>query len=132
MNLSFIKKDSTKKFFAILFFAIILLLPLYSHAQLAQECAGNQPGECTFDDLIRTVIRLTNWGTMFALGFSVVVIAWAGFKYLTSEGNPGKIKEANGMFLKVLQGIVIILIAWTLVKLITTALLKGGINTFLG
>ena len=88
-------------------------------------------GDCTFADLITATKKLVNFGTEFALIFSVVVIAWAGFKYMTSEGNPDKIKEANGMFLNVAKGIVIVLAAWLIVNLITTALLKPGISNII-
>ncbi len=85
-------------------------------------------GDCTFADLINAVKKLINWGIGFALSFSVVVLAYAGFKYLTSEGNPGKLSEAHTMFWRVAEGIVWILSAWLIVQLIASALLTKVIR----
>jgi hypothetical protein len=89
---------------------------------LTYECDHTQAGECTWDDLLAATKNVLDKGTIFALEFSVIVIAYAGFKYMTSEGNPGKIKEANTMFYKVAIGIVVILAAWLIVTLILGAL----------
>ena len=94
-------------------------------------CIRGAPGECTFEDVILAVKHLINWGVEFALMFSVIIIVFAGFKYMTSEGSPGKISEANKMFASVAKGIVLIMAAWLIVTLITGALLKPEINTFL-
>ncbi|MFZ2522468.1 MAG: hypothetical protein WAZ10_04085 [Minisyncoccia bacterium] len=120
----------------ILLFLVFLFLftPLVSHAQFVYECpgVGGIAGECTFDDLIRAVRRVTNEGTKFALGFSVIVIAWAGFRFMMGGESASERAKAAGMLLKVVQGIAIIIIAWVLVRLITTALLDDNIPTFLG
>ncbi len=97
---------------------------------IAYECSP--PGECTFNDLLEAIKRVTKWGSLFALGFSVIVIAWAGFNYMISGSNPGKRSEANSMLQKVVIGIAFILLAWLIVTLITNALIDPAkINTFL-
>ncbi len=88
---------------------------------------GSGNGECTWEDLVAAVRHIVNQATVLAIGLSVVVIAYAGFKYLTSEGNPGKIKEANNMFIKVVIGMVFIIGAWAIVTLIGKAL---GVTAF--
>ena len=129
---------------------ILLFSPMFAYAQqtgnnpppdagkdtnpsksIVYVCTSGAPGECTWDDVIAAVKHLVNWGVEFALTFSVIVIAVAGFKYMTSEGSPGKLAEANKMFASVAKGIVIIMAAWLIVTLITGALLNHGINTFL-
>jgi hypothetical protein len=87
---------------------------------------GTSNGECTFGDLWAAVQNVVNWATGFALSFSVVVIAWAGYNYLISGDNPSKRRDANRMLTKVVTGIVLMLAAWLIVKLITTAL---GVDT---
>src|SRR3989338_2846881 len=37
------------------------------------------PGECTFDDLVEATKNFVNKLTLLAIGFVVIVIAWAGF-----------------------------------------------------
>ncbi len=132
MQKLFIKNISTK--FLVITLFVLLLLPVFSHAQFVYECpgVGGRPGECTFTDLINAVRRVTNEGTKFALGFSVIVIAWAGFKFMMAGESASERSKAAGMLLKVVQGIVIIIIAWVLVRLITTAVLDDTVPTFLG
>ncbi len=135
------KKINISFFFLVLVF---ILLPFFIHAQgtppsepktgasgLTWICKGSLPGDCTFADLISEVKNVVNFGTVFALIFSVVVIAVAGFKYMTSGANASKRSEANQTLLKAAIGIAIILGAWLIVKLITTALLKPGIQNLI-
>jgi hypothetical protein len=82
-------------------------------------------GECGWNDLIAAVQKIVKWITIFTLEVSVVVIAWAGYIYMTSGGNPGEIKKANTMFLRVAQGIGLILAAWLIVNLIANQLIQN-------
>lgn len=127
----------TKNLFIHLIFLFILLLPQTGFSQttggvignsLVYECSTNgRPGECTFDDLVAATRNVVNKLTIYAIGFSVIVIAFAGFKYLTSEGNPGAIADANRMFRSVAIGIAFIVGAWAIVNLIATGL---GVTSF--
>lgn len=118
-----------------LFLALVLFLPLILQAQISgfvYECNSGRAGECTFDDLIRAVNNIVNQGTVLAIGFSVVVIAWAGIRYVVSGGNPSERTKATNMLLSVVKGIVIIIAAWAFVRLIIAGLGVQGINTFMG
>jgi Type IV secretion system pilin len=55
-----------------------------------------------------------------------IVIAWAGFNYMVSGGNPGKRAQANGILTKAVIGIFFIVAAWLIVQFIVKAL---GVNT---
>ncbi len=134
---------------AIGFVFLSLCLPVLIHAQdgnvtaptnsekradeksIIYICVTGAPGECTFQDVISAVQKLLGWARNFALFFSVIVLVVAGFKYMTSGGNPGKISEANKMFEKVAIGIVVVMSAWLIVTLITNALLEPGISTII-
>jgi hypothetical protein len=72
---------------------------------IVYECNGKLPGDCTFDDLLNAIKRILNWFTKFALAFSIVVFAYAGYLYMISGDNPGKRREANSMLEKVAIGI---------------------------
>jgi len=89
---------------------------------ITYECTGGAPGVCTFADVIAAIQLVLKWGTTFAVAFSVVVIAWAGFIYMTSGGNSGKRAEANTMLMKVAIGIAFMFMAWLIVTLIMNAL----------
>ena len=86
---------------------------------------------CGWDDIIKTIDYLVDFGMGIALVFSSVVIAFAGWKYMSSGDNPGKRKEANTMLQKVVIGIVLVMGAWVIVNLIFTALgVDDSIRTF--
>ena len=78
-----------------------------------------------FDLLIQAIQGVVKVVVGMALAFSVIVIAIAGSKYLTSGGEPAKRQEANKMFVKVAYGIFWILAAWLIINLIMTALTSG-------
>lgn len=57
---------------------------------------------------------------MVGLGFivSLVVLAWAGIKYLTSGGEPKAIQAAHQALTWALLGILFLAIAWIILQLI--------------
>lgn len=135
---------NTKKFFAGLAGALLFFLiavPFFTKADtsvpsgtgISYECVqkGAGPngtdvyGNCTFADLIVGTKKVVDFGVKFALFFSVIVIAYAGFNYMISGDIPSKRQEANKMLRKVAIGIVFILCAWLIVTLILNAL---GVN----
>ena len=136
---------STKKIFTSIILALLIFLcftPALIYAQasgLTYECPptagpGGVPlyGNCTFNHLIIAVQNVVNKGRNLALGFSVVVLAWAGYLYMTSGGNSNKRSEANKMLWKVVEGTFLMLAAWLIVSLVTTALLNPNvISTFM-
>lgn len=133
----------TKKaigFGSLVVFITLFSLPVFVSAQdsspntgITYECvqkdsAGNNVyGNCGFTDLINATMRVVDWGIKFALAFSVVVIAYAGFNYMISGDNQSKRKEANQMLLKVFIGIAWMMAAWLVVTLIARALLSQQI-----
>lgn len=145
------------KYIQILFLFTLVLLPVFSFAQISDkiptpvgvdttgggkdtgityECSRTDPkdssgriyGDCGYDDLIRAVQKFFDFVIPLALGFSVVVIAFAGFNYMISGESPGKRKEANESLKKVAIGIFFMLAAWLIVTLITNSLLQGGVT----
>jgi Na+-driven multidrug efflux pump len=49
---------------------------------------------------------------------SVVVIVFAGQRYITSAGNPSKVKEAKDMILYGVIGAVVAILAWAIITFI--------------
>ena len=93
---------------------------------------GNQQVPCnSFDQLMTAVKNVINYAVTLALSFSVVVIAYAGWLYLTSGDSATKRSQANGMFVKVAWGIGWVLGAWLVVNLIMTALVNSNIPNFI-
>jgi hypothetical protein len=138
-----INTNSFKKFFAALIFMLFLAIntiPLVAFADespqtkngqtgITYECGdGVTAGNCTFDDLIRATKKIVNWGTTFALLFSVIVIAYVGGEYMLYADNASKRAAASGRLWKVAQGMLWMLGAWLIVTLITNALLKDTVQ----
>lgn len=122
------------KLILFIFLIFILFLPFISHGAargITWFCGGTYESECTFQDLLDEVNNLVKWGTAFALSFSVIVLAWAGFIYMTSGGNPGERSKANTMLTKVVIGIILIVLAYLIVQLIVKGLqVNPGIVVF--
>ena len=95
---------------------------------ITYECVN---GECDFKDLIAATKYVINYATKYALFFSVIVIAYAGFLYMTAGDKPANITKANGMFQKVAIGIAWVMAAWLVVNMITNALLGNNIVQFI-
>ena len=75
-------------------------------------CTGVNCTVCNIAELAQNVL---NTGIFIAVFLSAVLFAWAGFKYLSAAGSDGQVKEARGIFLNVLIGLLIILAAWLVV-----------------
>ncbi len=120
----------------VVIFVLFVLIPTTSITAQDQQglgkpsgisyvCPGGGPCS-TFAQLIDAVKQVTNFAVVsVALPFSVIVIVYAGYIYLTSGGKPDKRKEANDMFVKVLWGIFWVLGAWLVINLIMTTLTAG-------
>ncbi|MEX0931286.1 MAG: pilin [Candidatus Paceibacterota bacterium] len=93
--------------------------------------SGNE--RCSFNDLLRLANRLIDFAILISVPIFILLFMYAGFLYITASGNPGKIQDAHGLFVKGIIGFVIIISAWLIVNLIVSALVddEAGINTFL-
>ncbi len=135
----------TTTFFNLFIFAFVFVLPIFVFAQgttpvstptpgtgITYECQRQGPngviyGDCGYNNLIDAVKRVIDWLIIFTLEFSVIVIAYAGFKYMISGDNPGERAAANKMLTKAAIGIFFVLAAWLVVNLIARALLTPAV-----
>lgn len=62
--------------------------------------------------------NLVNFLALFAGVIAVFLIIWAGYKFITSQGDPEKVSSARSTLLYVLWGAIIIIISLALVNLI--------------
>lgn len=96
---------------------------------------GIAPGqECDFNDLIilaQTVINFLIF--KIASPLAAVMFAYAGFLYLTNQGNESQVKKAHDIFWYVFIGLVVALAAWLVVNFILEFFLGSGSSyNFLG
>ncbi len=90
-----------------------------------------QAGRCDFAAFV-TLIKhgITDLVILSSL-LLVIILLTAGFKLITSQGNPGALTKAKEMFWNVVIGYAIIILAWTAIYSITSVLLSDKFNFFL-
>lgn len=116
-----------KKFLTILFFAAILLavvpaLPAEAAAGLI-PCSGV---DCDLCSLVQLGQNIVNFLVYFSTLLATILVAYAGFKMLTSADNPGAISSAKKLFWSVLWGFAILLSAWLILDTIMRVLFENS------
>ncbi len=82
---------------------------------------------CTFSDLLKTINNfITFLITKLFIPTIVIVFLYAGFKYLTAQGNPKKIANLKQVLGNIIIGILLILCSWLIVKVILSALVSDS------
>ena len=66
-------------------------------------------------DTVFTILQIT-W--IIAIGFIVIMFAMAGFKYLTAQGDPSKISEANRAVIWSTAGVAVVILAWSIITIL--------------
>lgn len=75
--------------------------------------------KCSFPDIIKIINNVLNFliTTVF-LPIFILVFIYAGYQYLTARGNASKITSVKKMLMSVVIGLVIVLTAWLVVKVL--------------
>lgn len=100
-----------------------LLLPfIVSAASLTggENEIGNPIKSQTFDQLLSNFFNKINPVMELVAMFFVLL---SGYKFLTAQGEPGKIKEAQQMFLWTVVGVAIVVGAQLIIKIIKDIIL---------
>lgn len=79
--------------------------------------SGKSPG--SLDDTVKTIINLLSIIVGIA---AIIMIIYAGLKYITSAGEAEKIKSAKAALLYAIIGLVIVALAQTIVHFVLTEL----------
>ena len=128
------KKTSISILIAIIFFAgSYLVMPQVSMAEGLVPCGGYEfddtgalTGEepaCNFAYIIvlaQNVIEFLIF--KLAAPLAALVIAWAGFLYLTSAASPAQREKAKKILKNVVIGFILALAAWLIVKTLLSSL----------
>lgn len=107
--------------------ALVVTFPYVAFAQRPQgiiKC--EQPPNCSFDELIETVLALFAELIKISLLVVSIAIAYAGWLYMTSGGDSGKRKQANKIFTNSAVGFIIVLSAFLIIELILNVLGYAG------
>jgi hypothetical protein len=82
-------------------------------------CSGP---DCDFNAIVTNFEHIISQVLKYAFVFIAIMFAYAGYKYLTSKGDPGEITAAHNMFKDVVIGTMVVLLAYALIKTIITSL----------
>lgn len=116
--------------FTALCVAVLLLFPTSSlaqlegaqkKAQLTTEAAGVTGGT----DLITIIGRIINIALGFVGVVFLILMLYAGYQWMTSEGDPEKVKKAQQTIRNAIIGLVIIASAWAITAFILNALIDA-------
>ena len=92
---------------------------------LVPECTSTKG--CQWKELLSLVNKVVKF-ILFALGIPIAAIMfmYAGFKLITSGGNPSELTKAKGVFGSVFMGIVLAAAAWLIINIVLTTLGYDG------
>jgi len=126
-RLNKMKRNKIKIFFTATMFLILIsvfITPFYfAHAQGIGVICANPP-DCTFRDLVNLARNIINFLIIVSIPAATIAFAYAGFLFMTAQGNSSKISQARGIFIKVLIGFLFVLAGWLIVRTITSVLIK--------
>lgn len=77
------------------------------------EC---QTGQCGFSQLVTMINTIGKWSMLLTTTAATIMFVYAGFLYITAQGDQNKVKQATTIFRNVAVGFVIILTAYLVVK----------------
>lgn len=88
------------------------------------------PGEppCQACHIIGLAEELFDFTIFAGVFVAVIMIAFAGYKYITAQGDTGKVGEAHTIFRSVVIGLIIILGAWTIVDTLLKTFYGGQLG----
>lgn len=90
------------------------------------DCASK--GGCVKPDDL--VFNLVNWVTAIAGIVSVVFLVYGGIQYVTSSGDPNKVKRAKDTILYSLIGLAIVALAITITAFVSNAIREANNTSF--
>ncbi len=99
-------------------FVVALALPAIAFSAPLVPCSGAQ--DCNWSALLKLGQNIMNFMILIGSSIAAIMFAVAGFTYLTSKGEPGKISAAHQMLTNVVVGYAIALAAFLLIKLVLT------------
>ena len=110
-----IQKYAVRTFSHTALFVLVALIPMYSRA--AEGIVGS-PLNSAFSTVPGFIEGALKALVMIALPILTLFIVYAGFRFISSQGNDTKLSEAKKNFMYVIIGALLILGAWVIATLI--------------
>lgn len=98
------------------------LTPTLALAAGLVPCGNEDPRQCNWDAAIGFANSLLTYLIGIGILLAAIIIAWAGINILLAQGNPGKINDAKRMMWNVVVGLAVMILAFTIIKVILTTL----------
>ena len=112
--------------------ALLLVAPMMASAQVTTDFGLNTFANSGLGtrDLKETIAALINVILGFLGIIAVLIILLGGFKWMTSQGDSGKVDEAKGLIGAGVVGLVIILAAYAIAQFVLTNVYNatGGVT----
>ena len=102
--------------------AAMIIGAIIAPAVLAQDVPTLPEGPGTYAELLEIIDKILAWLFAILLIMSAIVMLIAAYHYVTSKGEPAKVKEATNMIVYAAIGLVIALLANVLRNIIPTIL----------
>ena len=104
---------------------------VWTTGQPLVPCGRTGQAACNFNGLVQLASNIIDFIIYMSVSVSAIMFAYAGFLYITAQGETGKISTAHSIFKNVGLGLVFVLGAWLIVKAVLTGL-GGTANNLLG
>ena len=127
-------QDMKRQTWLILAALVLVIVPIFAYAQGLVPCTGvtiegdRSFTNCGFCELVQLVNRVVDWLIGVLSIIAAIMIAYSGFRLVTSGGNSGAKEEAKKMITNIVIGFVIVLAAWLLIDLMMQSLSGGQVN----
>jgi NADH:ubiquinone oxidoreductase subunit 6 (subunit J) len=103
--------------------AVLVSQPVFAATSTKQEvceaigseadCSGNKGGNLT--GIIKTIVNILS---VLVGVVAIIMIIWAGFKYVTSGGDSNKVTSAKNALIYALIGLIIVALAQLMVRFV--------------
>ena len=118
---------------ALTFVLTLIMLPLQVYAALFGFdfiVCGREKPDCNIGHLFVLADMLVKFMLYLAVPVTVILMSWAGLKYLFAGGDPKKLADAKSMLKHVIFGIGFILSAYLVVHTIFVYFVKDSFRQF--
>ncbi|MFT7507370.1 MAG: hypothetical protein ACI92I_000516 [Acidimicrobiales bacterium] len=118
-----------KFFFPFLIFVVAFLsdIGITFAAEGLVTCGG---GDCNFCSFITMTNNIVEWLIIVATSLVVLILAYAGFRLITSGGNATALADAKKMLINAIIGIIIMLAGWTIVDTFLKVFAGGDLGVW--
>jgi len=107
--------------------AVCLNIPTFVYAQAGLvPCGRAGQGDCQTCHVVQLVSGVNAWLVGILSIVATIMFVIAGFRLVTSNGNPSVLQDAKSMIINVAIGFVIVLSAWLLLDLFMKSLLSDS------